>query len=383
VLDQANAKNKIVRAAALEALAEHDRPEIAKLFGELIKGKALDILARPLRAVRNRQVINSLLAEGKRVFELLLKADTEQIPRFVEILDCLHGRKESEIEEFLLACFAQVEKLGKLKVPKPTTFLAAVTGADLMDRLALLLYNLGSLKSLEAVLARRDSLPPSAFAIVLQSALRAWPTERVYQEFAALLEQKKGAGKEKCGVLQHAIRASCGGYVSEMEAAGAPGSEVLEGRELAQAQWDPRWLEAAIKADQLVIVCCLARPGHAGTVTYLLNAIEAKTEPEAGLLIRALARCQYAKVTDAFLSLVAKKAKGAHYFDYDLQLLFESARHLPAADLPRLEAFVAKLDEKFADKFLEAIEPLRPSRSDRSDLSDSSDKAAPTSDSLP
>src|SRR6185503_15398792 len=45
VLEQANSKNKSLRAAALEALAEHDRPEITKLFTELVKGKALDILA--------------------------------------------------------------------------------------------------------------------------------------------------------------------------------------------------------------------------------------------------------------------------------------------------------------------------------------------------
>src|SRR4051812_5537161 len=67
VLEQANSKNKIVRAAALEALADHDRPEITRLFTDLIKGKALDILARPLRVVRSRQVFNSLLEEGQRV----------------------------------------------------------------------------------------------------------------------------------------------------------------------------------------------------------------------------------------------------------------------------------------------------------------------------
>jgi hypothetical protein len=124
--------------------------------------------------------------------------------------------------------------------------------------------------------------------------------------------------------------------------------------------WDPRWLDAAIKADRAVIVSCLAPPGHKRAVKYLLNAIEAKGQAQTGLLIRALARCQYPKITDAFLDLVARKAKGTKYFDYDLQLLFESARHLPAADLAKLDAFAAKLDEKFVDHFLEAIAPLRP-----------------------
>ena len=356
VLEQANSKNKLVRAAALEALAEHDRPEIVKLFGELIKGNVFDLLARPFRAIRNRQVLNSLLDEAKRVFGLVLKTESESIPRFAEILDCLKERKDSEIEEFLLACFAQSEKLAKLKVPKSTQLATNITAADIMDRLAFLLYGLGSPKALEALLAKREILPASAFTLVLQSALRAWSPERVYQEFAPLIEQTKGPGKEKCEIIQHTFRAAGGGYVSPVVASVDEESNALA---LDQVRWDPRWLDAAIKADQQVIVCCLARPGHGGAVKYLLGAIDAKGQPSTGLLIRALARCQYPKVTDTFLGLLARKTKAARYFDYDLQLLFDSARYLPAADLPKLDSFAAQLDEKFVDKYLEALEPLR------------------------
>ena len=118
VLEQANAKNKLLRAAALEALAEHDRPEITKLFTELVKGKALDILVGPFRSLRNRQVLNSLLAEGERVFDLILKGDSEQIPRYGEILDCLEQRKDAEAEEFLLGCFDNSPRLVKVKAAK-------------------------------------------------------------------------------------------------------------------------------------------------------------------------------------------------------------------------------------------------------------------------
>jgi hypothetical protein len=128
---------------------------------------------------------------------------------------------------------------------------------------------------------------------------------------------------------------------------------------LKRVQWDERWLDAAIKADQPTIVCCLARPNHKAALAYLLNLGEAKKTSDAGLLVRALVRCQYPKVTDFFLSLVARKAKGAKYLDYELQFLFENARHLPIADLPKLDEFAARLDEKFVDHFLEALAPLR------------------------
>jgi hypothetical protein len=95
----------------------------------------------------------------------------------------------------------------------------------------------------------------------------------------------------------------------------------------------------------------------------LLKLLDAKkSDTQAGLVIQALARCRHAGVTDAFLSMVEKKTRNARYFDYDLQLLFRSASVLPKGDLSKLEALAAKLDEKFVDKYLEALEPLRASK---------------------
>ncbi len=352
VLEQANAKNKMLRAAALEALAEYDRPEVVKLFGELIQGKSLEILARPMRVMRSRQVVASFLAEGERVFDLLRRGDSEQIPRYSEILDGLEQRQEAE--EFLLACFGQCDKITRLKAAKNSS----LAGADLTARLAALLYGLGSTKTLEAVLAKRTVLPAPAFAHVLHSALRVWPADKVYLEFAPLFEQKKGAAREVGEEIERTILAT-----RRFDASGVERFVVGEFAEpggLQNVEWDPRWLDAAIKADRQLAVWCLTRPGHRGAISYLLKLIDAKGQFRTGLIIHALARCQYPKLTELFLDLVAKKTKGAKYFDYDLQLLFESARHLPAADLPKLDALAANLDEKFVDKYLDALGPLRP-----------------------
>jgi len=363
VFEQANAKNKLLRAAALEALAEHDRPEVTKLFGDLIKGKALDILALPFRAIRNRQVLNALLEEGTRVFGLLLEGDEEQIPRYSEILDCLEQRRDAEAEEFLLASLNQCNKLGKLKAAKNSH----ITGADILIHLSSLLYALGSSKALEAVLAKRDLLPAAAFAQVLSSAFRIWPADKIYQEFAPLLGQTKGAGKEKREVIEQTIWAARYSGVPGFIAFHEIETEVRE-----KLEWDPRWLDTAIKADREIIVCCLAKPDHKSAVAYLLKLTESKTQTPMSIVIEALARCQYPKLTDLFVEQIKKKTKGAQSLDWELQHLFESARHLPAADLPKLDAFAAKLDEKFVDNYLEALAPLRSGKSDRSGLSDSS-----------
>ena len=348
VLEQAQARNKQLRAAALAALAEHDRPEVTKLFTELIKGKELDALAGPFRSLRNKQVLSALLEEGKRVFDLVLKGDPEQIPRFCEVLDCLAPRRDADVETFLLEIFAQSDALAKVKAAKNSV----ITGADLTARLALSLYGMGSQPALEAILAKRNSLPTASFPQVWRSALRLWPADKVFTEFSPLLEQTRGAGREKSEELQRFIYSAHARSAGETE--GLP-----EHQSLHQITWDPRWLDAAIKADEQTIVYWLARPNHKASVDYLLKLGEAKQPFDPGLTVRALVRCGYPKATDFFLEQVSRKTKGAKYFDYELQRLFASARHLPKADLPKLDAFATKLDEKFVDSFLEALAPLR------------------------
>jgi hypothetical protein len=65
-------------------------------------------------------------------------------------------------------------------------------------------------------------------------------------------------------------------------------------------------------------------------------------------------------MTDVFLEQVTKRTKNAGAFHHEFQVLLNSARHLPPADLPRLEEFAGKLNEMYLDRYLEALAPLRP-----------------------
>jgi hypothetical protein len=188
--------------------------------------------------------------------------------------------------------------------------------------------------------------------------VRSWTSEKVFQEFSPVLEQKKGAGKDKNERLQYLIRSTILGREPDPDDFDTILEVPDEEQPLQNIRWDERWLDAAIKADQLLAVYFLARPGHKGATNYVLKQIDPKSRYQAGA-IEALARCQYPKLTDAFLELVAKRTKATKQLDYDLQSLFRTARFLPSADLPKLDAFAAKLDEKFVDNFLEALAPLR------------------------
>jgi len=188
VMEQTNSKNKTLRAAALEALAPHDRPEIVKLFTTLISGKTLDVLAGPLRRTRNQLVLNSLLAEGKSSFESVLKGEQEQVPRLWEILNCVESRKDEKTEEFVLLCFNQFEKLSKV-VPANT---ASVSSAELTTRLASLLSQIASPRSLEAVLAKRAALPAEAFSATFPERASGLVTSQSLRGVCAVAGAEEG-----------------------------------------------------------------------------------------------------------------------------------------------------------------------------------------------
>lgn len=355
LLEQANAKNKQLRVAALEALAAHDRPDVARLFIELVNGEALDLLVGPLRGVRSLQVLNALLDDGKRVFGLMLKGDAEQIQRGVDLLQCLEHRTEEAVQGFLLTVWESCDKITKLKPAKNSN----ADGESLVFRLANLLYACGSPRTLDAVLAKRKVLPIATFPQVLGCALRRWSPETIFDEFSSLLGEKRGAGKVKREELQSAILTTYEAGWLELE--GGEESNRRPASECAplKVPFDARWLDAAIKADALELVCALARPNHKGVIPYLLKAAQAKNPTELEEVVEALARCGYAKVTELFLEHATRLAKKNTAYNYELFGLFRCAAVLPPTDLPALDAFAAQLDEKYVDHFLEAIAPLR------------------------
>jgi hypothetical protein len=76
-------------------------------------------------------------------------------------------------------------------------------------------------------------------------------------------------------------------------------------------------------------------------------------------VVEGLARCEYSKVTEVFLSLFMRMAKSSRNQYFEMRMLLDTVRCLPAADLPQLDAFAGTLDEKVVDQFLEALTPLR------------------------
>lgn len=350
VLEQAKTNNKSLRAAALKALTAHEIPVVKNLFVELLRGASLEELIVPLRSVQNRDVLDALLAEANAALAKALKNETTGVLRYYEILQCLEQRVDSTTEQYLVTTMAQAVQIGRIKATN-----CVVSGPDILRQLAELLYGIGSPQALNLLIAHRDKVPADSFPLVFLSALRTLPPAKVFDEFAPLLEQKKRPAKDFADAIERVMR----GWLYPRTAENLDTDAEGLAQTLARIEWDDRWLDAAIKADRTDMVNCLARPGHKGVIKHLLKQLEGNGH-DVPTAIEVLARCQYPKLTGTFLDLLTKRTKKLKQADYHIINLMNCARHLPPADLPKLDAFAAKLDEKFVDHFLEAIAPLRP-----------------------
>lgn len=349
VLEQAKAKNKSIRAAALEALTAHDVPAVRKLYIEFLQGTSLGEVVGPLRMVRSREVFDALLAEAQSALTRALKNETAGILRYFEILQCLERRADAPTEEYLTATMSKADQIAKIKAAN-----CVISGQDILRQIAELLYGIGSPQTLSLIIRHQDKIPVDSFHLVLLSALRSWSPAKVFDEFAPLLAQKKRPAKEYADAIERAMRSSLHREVTE-DLGVDPDDQA---QKLAKIEWDSRWLDVAIKADRVNMVNLLARPGHKGVIAYLLKQLDGKGHV-LFTAVEVLGRCQYPKLTDTFLELVTKRIKGVKQIDYSLISLLNCARHLPVADLPKLDAFATKLDERFVDHFLEALAPLR------------------------
>lgn len=352
LLEQARSKNKQVKAAALEALAVQDRPEANDVLVAEIQGKDLAEMARILGRNPAPALVAAVQSEASKAMALALKNHRPGVERLAVTLQCLEHQQDPDTEDLLLKFMNGLQGMGAASLAASN-----LAGTGIPRQAAELLYRIGSPRSLGAILESREVLPLDCFQCVVQTAIRSWPPARVFEEFAPLLKSRKAADKKKVGPIENAL-----GIALDREAWATiteDYSRDLGLRALQGAEWDPRWLDAALEAGQHLMVCYLSRPGHPAAVEYLVNSLGSGRPADAPFTIRALSWCRYPQLTEAFLEQVTRATRGVRQLSWATEKLFQSVRHLPAADLPKLEAFAATLDEKFMEPFLEALTPLR------------------------
>jgi uncharacterized protein (DUF3820 family) len=122
---------------------------------------------------------------------------------------------------------------------------------------------------------------------------------------------------------------------------------------------DPRWLDAAVEAGSLELVCQLARPGHVAANDFLFAQFAKMKElHEAQRVLHVMVRVRHPKAGDAIIEALKKQAKATthYYFSYWYGRMIAD---LPRSELPKFEELLPTLPDKMVDQLMDAVLALK------------------------
>ncbi len=178
LLEQAKAKARDVREAALISLSRLDHVEAAKVLINEIDAKDLSTAIEALRTSQNEEVLSTLLHRAQAQLALItagkFKSSAEQAKAkefFLTLLSCLHARTDKGSEKFHLDLAKSVEKLPVFK------------DEDLLNTLACnLAYGTAAMKKL--LCSQHANFNSGQMVSLLNAAIDVWQPEQVFEELS-------------------------------------------------------------------------------------------------------------------------------------------------------------------------------------------------------
>ncbi len=368
MLEQVRAKAKDVRQAAYNALARFTETEVVDAMIKGLSGGDIELVAGPASENRSPRLLEHLLAEGRNQLEAMLaqKDKTKQktaISRCYQLLAAFHSRDDNESIKFLNTCFEQREAIAKLKG-------GAVNGESVNQRVASLMARSNAQPAQKALVDAHETLPPNSLYWAMVAATHIGTPKQVYKQFipyyAADVSKKRGKNpaQEKKEIVRHVLSQLAGSprhhyFCHDDFEVGKVLDEVS-----SIAKLDPAWLDAAVEADDVAIVCALAKPRHKAANAFLAKTMEQRLAKSTDMdyeyaeILRTMIRVDHPDTLDFFLRSLEKSSKtnSRYYYAWWLVRLIPD---LPKSAAPKIAALLPTLSERIVDEVIPHLEALR------------------------
>jgi hypothetical protein len=349
LLEQATAKSNEVRQAAYRALATIDDDAVLAVLQKAFAGKDLVLAAASLKTSRNAKLLRFVLSGIEEALAGLRKTkDKKEISaslgRLMQMLLCLEGRDDAASEALLIEVFAERDSLAKVR--GDTT-----SGSDLNSTVVHLMA-CGTPRMRTALVNNHAALDGRDLEQCFQAARVGLPADKVFAIFSPYATAKVDA-KKKDRDPAYAKRSA---FLKQL------GQHWYTSRPTDVAPpLDPRWLDVAVRLEDLQLIGRLIRPGHAAANAYLSKTFaeqfkKAKQMHECHDVVSAMVRAAHPDATDAVIATLEKFGDKTGYYGYYLGHLVAD---LPKSALPRLEALIPKLPDRVADSLLGFMQQLR------------------------
>jgi len=368
LLEQARAKAKDVRAAALRALAAAGTTarDVVATLKKAIGGVDLELIITRLRGSSLPEIHDFVVDEAEQWLATLLKAKDKKeqgaaVARLQLLVSALERRKDAKAEAFLLKCFDSAAAIGAIK--------SEPSGVDLNEWVAQAMAR-GTPSMQKRLVASHATLTGGMLQPALYAARATMTPDAFYKEFSPLLRatpekrsKKNSVEQERAAALLEVLAATedrgRGGYRPWMRYDADYEEADRTDAPTPLPVLDPRWLDAAVEAGAVELVCDLARPGHAAANKFLAEKLAALAKkPHEGMdVLRTMTRVQHPGAADALVEALKREAKdGGYYISYWYGPMIAD---LPKSALPTIEALLPTLPEKMVDRLMDSVLALK------------------------
>jgi hypothetical protein len=279
-----------------------------------------------------------------------------------QLVKCLDGRHDPSAETFLLNLF---EKSAALRVVKGDP-----SGQCLTELVADVLA-IGTPKMRQTLIAALPKLSGWELRSAIVAAWATMPPNAFYTEFSPLLE---GVGKRRSTTKESAKIDGAGHLrgllASKPEEIYFEGKMVMHLRLDRDQDWreelpplrelDPRWLDAAVDAQLVGLVCRLARTDHAGANEFLSAQLGRIKKPhEAQEILQTMVRIGHPSAVDAVIDALQRRAKETPSYSYYGYWYSPLVADLPRSALAKIEALLPTLPDKMVDGLMDSVLALK------------------------
>jgi hypothetical protein len=361
LLEQTRSKAKDVGAAALGALlkARTKSADVVAALKKAISGADLQLIFSRVKECSLPEIRNYALEQAEQQLAEVLKLKDKKLQgaavnRLQQLVSSLDERSDPKAEAFLLTCFEHADALATIK--------SEPSGADLNELVAHLLSQ-GTAKMQRRLVAAHKTLAGGMLSSALFAARATMTPAEFYEGFSPLLKglsekrtNKNSAEHDRGQALLVALNSDSDvpPYFHRPWMDRRADEQQRRARSLPDL--DPRWLDAAVDADSVALVCLLARPGHSAANRLLSEQLARAKNPQE--LLRTMVRIQHPEATDALIAALKGQAKEKYHY-YLGYWYGPMIADLPRSALARIEELLPTLPDKMVDQLMEHVLALK------------------------
>lgn len=367
-------RKKDNRQASLFALAQLGTDTAVKRLYEVFNGKERELAVFPVKRCRAKGIALLLVKEGEQLLETVLKSEksfslfakkveppsTEALESFAVVLECLEGKQDPEVFQFLEKCLMHAKHLQQFKISSPLQGvrdnLAKIVAENIMM--------IGSAQAMELLESIRGKYDDVLVAYSFEAAVRSRNATYVFDHYSRYVKEgrKSAEGQGVLKVMNQYIDFEEQYRLTELYSYERK-SHCIADSVKSSIRWDPRWLKILMGIDETGLVCRLITKNDSWAAVSLVRKLTGIGEQDTKSMkdiIRGLLQAGYPDMMRIVSRAADMYLKNARYYSgYLFNDFAQVLRFLPRECAKGLEELALKQDNASAAKLYEIAQFLK------------------------